>query len=84
MKLPTSTTHDIRVTQMTVVPRNEPSFSEMAFTVRIVDEAAGEFVQVQSLSGVPTPNTIAVDKDEWPALRDAIEYMVSQCKDYTK
>lgn len=83
MKLPTSTTHDIRVTAMTVTPKGRPTFDAMAFTVSIIDEAAGEFVRVFSANEEVEPNTIAINKEEWPALRDAIEYMVSQCKDYT-
>ena len=82
MKLPTSKTHDIRVTQLTVTPVGRQTFDAEAFVVEIVDEAGGEFVTVRSQSDSEKANTIALNKEEWPALRDAIEYMVGQCKDF--
>ena len=82
MKLPTSKTHDIRVTQLTITPPGRQTFDEEAFVVEIVDEAGGEFVTVEWLADTQSPNKIAINKEEWPALRDAIEYMVGQCKDF--
>ncbi len=82
MNIPTSTTHDIRVTQLTITPHNKPTFDDMAFSVSIVDDGAVEFLSVHSMAD--KAGVSSINKEEWPALRDAIEYMVSQCKDFTK
>ena len=68
--------YEVRTTQVTLTPKGDPIFSEFASHVRIVDEAAGEFVEV-----VQDQGTIRIDRDEWPHLRSAIEAVVSQCKD---
>jgi hypothetical protein len=66
-----------RITQITVVPDGEPIFSERAVTISIRDEAAGEFVVVKQLTD--DPQEIAIDPEEWPALREAIDEMIKEC-----
>jgi|TARA_R110000744_G_scaffold7864_11_gene26922 hypothetical protein len=73
---PTNGPYEVRTTQVTLTPKGEAIFSEHAVHVRIVDEAAGEFIEVAQEEG-----TIRIDRDEWPYLRAAIEGMVAQCKD---
>lgn len=59
-----------RVTKLTITPAE--LFPERGFSVEIVDEAGGEFVEVRSNeSGSP----LRIDVDEWPFLRDAIDRM---------
>lgn len=70
---------ETRVTQIVVCPPGEQLFSEMATTVQIQDEAAGEFVEV-SQSG-PEMGKIWVNPEEWPALRAAINRLMRQCRD---
>lgn len=69
-----------RVTQLVVVPDGEPLFSEMATTVQITDEAGGEYVEV-SQEGRTDLGKIAINPEEWPALRAAINRLVRQCRD---
>ena len=64
---------------MVVLPEDRPIFSEMATTVTIVDEAAGEFVEVGQ-SGDISLDKIAINPNEWPALREAIDMMIAQCR----
>jgi hypothetical protein len=67
-----------RVTKLTITPDGEPLFSERATDVLIDDEAAGEFVVVeQHADGM---GKIAIDPDEWPTLRAAINRMVKGCQ----
>ena len=66
-----------RTTEVTVLPDTEPLFSESATTVKIVDEASGEFVEVQQSAG---SGCIAINPEEWPALREAIDKMISECR----
>jgi len=67
-----------RVTKLTITPDGEPLFSERATDVLIEDMAAGEFVVVeQRADGM---GKIAIDPDEWPTLRAAINRMVKGCR----
>ena len=68
-----------RTTQVVVLPEDRPIFSAMATTVTIVDEAAGEFVEVGQ-SGDISLDKIAINPNEWPALREAIDMMIAQCR----
>lgn len=68
-----------RITQMTVLPEGGALFSEFATKVTIVDEAAGEFVEVEQSRRIDL-GKIAINPDEWPALRKAIDLMVRGCQ----
>lgn len=72
----TETKFERRVTQTTVVPVGEPLFSEQSTRVEIQGETDGEFVVVEQDKG-----QIAINPDEWPAIRDAIDDMVWRCRD---
>lgn len=69
----------IRVTEMAVVPEHEMLISEMATRVRIVDEGAGEFVEVTQ-HGRTDIGKIQINPDEWPALRDTVDQMIPLCQ----
>ena len=71
---------EMRVTAVTVSKKGEPIFSDYATRVEIVDEAAGEFVEV-SQAGREGGGKIAVASNEWPALRDAIDELIAACRD---
>ena len=66
-----------RTTQVTVISPGEPIFSKHATKLNLVDEAAGEFVEVEQDGG-----TIQITPDEWPQIRSAIEAMIAQCEDH--
>ena len=68
-----------RTTQVAVLPEDQPIFSELATTVTIVDESADEFVEVVQ-SGRISLGKIAINPNEWPALREAIDMMIAQCQ----
>lgn len=72
--------YETRVTAVIVAPSGDPTFSEMATTVSIEDEAAGEYAEV-SQEGCIDLGKIAIDPIEWPSLRDAIDRMISACRD---
>lgn len=71
--------YEIRTTAMTVAPEGEPTFSEMATTVEICDEAAGEFVEVKQRGRVDI-GKIQINPEEWPSLREAIDRMIKACR----
>ena len=70
--------HQVRVTRLHVLPNDAALFDEMATVVRIEDEAAGEFVEVEQQA--PGCGKILIEPEEWPALRRAINAMIRQCK----
>jgi hypothetical protein len=67
--------YESRITELTITPIGKPIFCEEAMVVRIDNEAAGEFVIVSQGDG-----KLAIDPDEWPAIRRAINDMVMRCK----
>jgi hypothetical protein len=76
-------TYEQRITQITIPPKGEPIYSERAWTVTIETEAAGEFLQVASKTmHTQSKNAeVQIDSDEWPALRDGIEFMLRHCRE---
>ena len=71
---------ETRVTAVTVCKTGEPIFSGYATRVEIVDEAAGEFVEV-SQAGREGGGKIAIDPAEWPELRAAIDDLLAACRE---
>ena len=66
--------YETRVTKLTITPKGEPIFAEMATDVYIEDEAAGEFVIIEQHS--EGYGKVAIDPEEWPTIRDAVEKMI--------
>ena len=75
-------TYETRITNLVIAPKKEPIFSECATHVRIVDEAAGEFLEVEQQGG-PSLGKIQFSPDEWPHLRRAINRMIKECREQT-
>ena len=72
--------YDVRIIKIAVVPKGQPIFSELSTYVAIEDEAAGEFVKISQEGGhTDMAKWITVNPEEWPAIRNAIDYMVWQC-----
>ncbi len=70
--------YESRVIEMLHAPEGDKTFFENGIRVRIVDEAAGEFVEIESQAD--NPGKIGIDPDEWPALRSLIDKMVRSCR----
>ena len=68
-----------RVTAVTVCKTGEPIYSDYATRVEIVDEAAGEFVEVSQAGR--EGGKIAIAPSEWPELRAAIDDLLAACRD---
>ena len=67
--------YETRVTKLTITPKGEPIFAEMATNVYIEDEAAGEFVIIEQHS--EGYGKVAIDLNEWPTIRKAVEKMIA-------
>jgi hypothetical protein len=68
-----------RVISMICLPQKEPIFSELGTTITIVDEAAGEFLEVAQSTDLGLMN-IRITKKEWPHLRSTINAMMDNVK----
>lgn len=75
-------TYAVRPVSWVVCPKDEPMFSELVTTVTIVDESAGEFVEVKQhrRDDPDHGSSITIDCDEWPALRKAIDMATANCR----
>jgi hypothetical protein len=73
------TEYETRTLSLIVVAKGHPIFSETATNVEIVDDAGGEYVEV-SQHGRLDLGKIAINPEEWPMLREAIDSMVEQCR----
>lgn len=73
------TGHEVRTMSLVIAPKGEPIFSECATHVRIVDEAAGEFVEVEQEGG-PGLGKIQFSPEEWPHIRKAVDRMIKECR----
>lgn len=70
------------MTRLSVLPIGNPIFSEHCTEVSIVDEAAGEFVEVSQKSdrsGIES-QTIQIDPIEWSAIKQAVDQLISECE----
>ena len=71
------TDYKIRTTQIMVHPAADDStLGEMATTVSIDDEGGGEYVKAEQTN----TGAILINPDEWPAIREAIDRMISECR----
>jgi hypothetical protein len=66
---------ETRTLALVLLPDGEPIFHERATRIEIDDEGAGEFVVLHQHDG-----KAKIDPSEWPALRDAIDRMVAECR----
>ena len=64
---------EVRPTQWTVTPTGNPIFDECAMTLRIEDEAGGEFLVLEN---VGDGDGFRFDVDDWPTLRALIDEAV--------
>jgi hypothetical protein len=70
----------MRPTRVAVMPKGEPLFSEQCTIIEIEDEAGGEYLKVRQQSGCADSEnqTIAINPEEWPALKNAVEFMLGE------
>jgi hypothetical protein len=62
---------------MIVGVKGEQIFDDSVTEIEIVDEAAGEFLEISQ-----DDVKLRFDAEEWPHVRDAIEKMFKLCRNY--
>ncbi len=70
-----------RTTQLAVVEDGKPLFDDSATIISIDDESGGEFVRVRQCR-VAGDSSIAIDTSEWQLIRDAVEQLIGECRNY--
>ena len=73
------TKYETRTKAVIVAPCGEPLYSEMATLIDIVDEAAGEFVEV-SQNRRDGQSKIQITAEEWPTLKATIDKLINECR----
>jgi hypothetical protein len=75
-----SASYETLIGSLIVVPVGDPIFSEMATEVKLVDEAAGLFVEVEQ-HGQADVGKISINPEEWLPLRAAIDQMAKVARE---
>ena len=75
------TAYETRITRMTVAPEGKPLFSEQATHVEIDDVGGGEFIVITQCHDSGEVDRIAIDKAEWPHIRDAVNELMKGVRD---
>lgn len=75
------TAYETRITRMTVAPEGKQLFSEQATHVEIDDEGGGEFIVITQCHDSGEVDRIAIDKAEWPHIRDAVNELMKGVSD---
>lgn len=72
---------EIRVMKLMVAKPGTSLFECGVISVEIDDLAAGEFVVVKAVTEkTDGEHSVEIDASEWPTVRRAIDFMVSQCR----
>ena len=72
--------YEMIYSRITVKPKKEPIFSELATHVELEDDAAGCFVQLRQETDAGTM-VIKIDTQEWETIKLAVEEMIDECED---
>jgi hypothetical protein len=70
-------TYETRTTKMIVGVKNQQIFDDSVTEIEIVDEAAGEFLEISQ-----DDQKLRFDPEEWQHVRAAIEKMFKLCRNY--
>ena len=71
---------EIRIVKLCVCKEGEDLCSEKNTFVEIVDEGAGEFLSITQHSDNCAEGEIRINKDEWPAIKGAIDEMAERVR----
>jgi hypothetical protein len=71
--------YETRVTQLSIGVKGERLYNELGYTIEIMDD--GELAEYVELSANHGEAKISIDAASWPALRDAIERLLKECRE---
>jgi hypothetical protein len=64
--------------RITVLPKGESIFSQLATEISIVDEAAGPFIEMRQFPDEGDEQTIKFDVDEWSYIAKAVGKLIQE------
>jgi len=67
--------YEAKITEYTVKPVEEQTFSINATIIRIADEGAGEFITLSQETDT-RESIIAVEKDDWELIKGVVDAMM--------
>ena len=67
--------YEAKITEYTVKPVEEQTFSINATIIRIEDEAAGEFITLTQ-SNDEKENTIGIEPEDWELIKGVVDAMM--------
>lgn len=67
-----------RTKTLIVLPKGDPIFSDGATEISIQDEAGGEYLEIHQYQDDERVNRIALNPEEWPHIRRAVDYLVEE------
>lgn len=71
--------YETRTTRLTVTKKGAPIFDASSTTIEIDDEGGGEYLVI-SQNPDSGEQRIKIDPAEWPAIREAIDRMIVECR----
>lgn len=73
-----------RITQITVLPVGETTFSEKAIVISIEDESDGEYIVVKQQMDTTRnmDQTVVFEPEEWEEVSDVINQMFGEIRRY--
>lgn len=72
--------YSTKISELIVVPESHDIFSEYTTRVSIDDEGAGGFIVISQT--IDDYQKIKIDVDEWPYIKDAVERIIAEIKQY--
>jgi hypothetical protein len=75
-----------RVTRISVLPKNEPLFSYQCTHITIVDDAAGEYLEIEQQHDNQDvkAQSIEIIPEQWPAMKRAIGTLIDDIHHWEK
>jgi hypothetical protein len=64
--------------RITVLPKGESIFSQLATEISIVDEAAGPFIEMRQFPDEGDEKNLRFDLDEWPHIAKAVGKLIQE------
>lgn len=71
--------YESRVIKVIVLPKNQPIFTELATTIEIDDEAAGEYVRICQQHR-DEKGAVCFDRGEWESIKIEVDRMIGECR----
>lgn len=77
-----ATPYVTRTLALIVLPAGADLTSEMATTISLDDEGGGTFLRVRQCHDRGGGQEIAINPEEWPEIRAAVDRMAAECKKF--